>query len=50
MNTIDTSIKSKYPHIAEIWERLLVNSAIDEHTRGIVRCAYIRLILSEQKG
>ena len=47
---MNTSIKSKYPQIAEIWERLLVNSEIDEHTRGIIRCAYIRLILSEQKG
>lgn len=44
-----TSIKSKYPQIAEIWERLLLNGAIDEHTRGVIRCAYIRLILSEQK-
>ena len=46
---MNTSIKSKYPQIAEIWERLLVNSEIDEHARGIIRCAYIRLILSEQK-
>ena len=46
---MNTSIKSKYPQIAAIWEKLLVNSEIDELTRGIIRCAYIRLILSEQK-